>query len=636
MHPRLFVREGPQKGSTFLIVCEETILGREPKCDFCISDDTVSKEHCSIRKHRDGFSIHDHDSRNGVFVNGLPVRKRTLKHGDEIRIGRCYLLFLTAVDEPSGSDSFQVKEEVYETRQMVCLPRQDAVYLKPGEIAETSVSPHRVVQDLKTLLRATSTLHAIRDCDSLARQLLELILDVVPAQRGAILLMDPGFAQPKWAFGWERTSGEGYGPASTLAVHTVFVARSYSEGIGLLSNDVTGSGPLSSVSSLLVAPLFSLDRPLGVIYLDTRDPRVVFDENHLQLVTAIGGFSGLAFETAGQMAALASENIRLREEIAIDHDMVGESEKIDQVYKFIAKMASSSSTVLILGESGTGKELVARAIHRNSSRSSKPFVAISCPAIPESLFESELFGYERGAFSGAFAMKRGKLEIADGGTVFLDEIGELPLPVQAKLLRVIQEHEFDRLGGVRSIKSDFRLIAATNRDLPDAVAKGTFRADLLFRLKVASLTMPPLRERRDDIPLLASHFIDKYSKRSKRDVMGLSSEARAYLVHYDWPGNVRELESAIESAVGMANGNVIMPEDLPEAIVDTGTPASASVSSYHAALRREKERLILTAFCQASGSHQEAAKLLNLHPNYLHRLIRNLKLKETLKAAVGD
>jgi Nif-specific regulatory protein len=274
--------------------------------------------------------------------------------------------------------------------------------------------------------------------------------------------------------------------------------------------------------------------------------------------------------------------------------------------------------------------LVARAIHRGSSRAAKPCVAINCAALAESLLESELFGHEKGAFTGAIAQKKGKLEVAEGGTVFLDEIGELAPLLQAKLLRVLQEREFERVGGTRTIKLDVRLITATNRDLEGEVKKGTFREDLFYRLNVVSLRMPPLRERREDIALLASYFASKYAKRANRAVLGISPQARTCLTNYDWPGNVRELENAIERAVVLGSSELILPEDLPESVLDRATPADVTMTAFHDSIRESKKQLILSAFDQAGGNYTEAARLLGLHPNYLHRLIRNLNIKQLL------
>jgi Nif-specific regulatory protein len=301
----------------------------------------------------------------------------------------------------------------------------------------------------------------------------------------------------------------------------------------------------------------------------------------------------------------------------------------------VSKVAPTASTVLIRGESGTGKELVARAIHRNSPRAGQPFVAINCAALTETLLESELFGHEKGAFTGAIAQKQGKLEMAHRGTLFLDEVGELPPAFQTKLLRVLQEREFERVGGARTIQVDVRLVAATNRDLESAIACNAFRKDLYYRLNVVSLAMPPLRDRREDIPLLARHFVAKHGKKANRRLAGLSPEALACLEAYDWPGNVRELENLIERAVVLGSTDLIIPEDLPEAVLDTPAVSEAP-GGYHQTVREEKKRAILAALSQSGGNYTDAAKLLGVHPNYLHRLVRNLGLREAVKKAPGD
>ena len=270
---------------------------------------------------------------------------------------------------------------------------------------------------------------------------------------------------------------------------------------------------------------------------------------------------------------------------------------------------------------------MARAVHSNSGRTDKPFVAINCAAITETLLESELFGHERGAFTGAVSQKKGKLEVAEGGTVFLDEIGELAVPMQAKLLRVLQEREFERVGGTRSIKLDVRLIAATNRDLKEASRTGSFRADLYYRLNVVSLHMPALRERREDIPLLAAFFAAQYGEKVKRRVAGISPEARACLQRYDWPGNVRELENAIERAVVLGSTELLLVDDLPDSILEETAGSGEPVSALHDGIRDAKKVLIERAIEQANGNYTDAAKILGVHPNHLFRLIRTLNLK---------
>src|SRR5262245_54036695 len=310
--------------------------------------------------------------------------------------------------------------------------------------------------------------------------------------------------------------------------------------------------------------------------------------------------------------------------------MVGESEQMQGVYQLISRVAPSDSTVLILGESGTGKELAARAVHNLSPRVGKPFVAINCAGLSDTLLESNLFGHEKGAFTGAVAQKKGKLEIADGGTVFLDEMGELPLPLQAKLLRVLQTREFERVGGTRAIKVDIRLIAATNRNLEAAIKNGSFRADLYYRLNVVSLTMPALRDRRDDITLLAHYFVVKYGQKCKRHVRGLVPATKTLLIGYDWPGNVRELENVIERAVLLGSTEMIQPEDLPESLHETTLLPDVQQTKFHSAAREAKRQIVLNALDQAAGNYTHAAKILGIHPNNLHRLARNLGLKPAI------
>ena len=311
------------------------------------------------------------------------------------------------------------------------------------------------------------------------------------------------------------------------------------------------------------------------------------------------------------------------------HDMVGSSAAIREVLELVQRVAPTTSTVLIQGETGTGKELVARAIHRNSSRAGRPFVAINCAAITESLLESELFGHAKGAFTGATAQKIGKIESATGGTLFLDEISELAGPMQAKLLRVLQEREVEPVGGTRSIKVDVRILAATNRNLEGEVRAGRFREDLFFRLNVLSIRTPPLRERLEDIPLLAERFVMKVSKKYNVPVKALSAKAQALLTEYDWPGNVRELENAIERAIVLGDAEEIVPEDLPRCIWEA--PATEPGGGYHCAMKQSKRQLIARALGQANGHYIEAARILGLHPNSLLRLIRNLGLKTSAR-----
>jgi Nif-specific regulatory protein len=310
----------------------------------------------------------------------------------------------------------------------------------------------------------------------------------------------------------------------------------------------------------------------------------------------------------------------------MQQEIIGGTAPMRDLYARMDRVARTDATVLLRGESGTGKELIARAIHRGGARASGPFVAINCAAIPEPLLETELFGHERGAFTGAMTAKQGRLELAGGGTVLLDEIGELPAALQAKLLRVLQEREFERVGGTRPLRVDFRLVAATNRDLERAIAAGAFREDLYYRIAVVTLRLPPLRDRRDDIPALALRFARAHAARAGRRVAAISPDALASLMRHRWPGNVRELDNAIEHAVVLGAGDQIRIEDLPESVTG-GTMGAPAPASYKDAMRETRRRLVVDALQRTGHNHAAAARLLAVHPNYLHRLIRNLGVR---------
>lgn len=295
-----------------------------------------------------------------------------------------------------------------------------------------------------------------------------------------------------------------------------------------------------------------------------------------------------------------------------------------EVYKVIARVASSSSTVLIQGESGTGKELIAKAIHYNSPWADSPFVVVDCGALTETLLESELFGHVRGAFTGAVASKKGLLEDADGGTCFLDEVGGIGPTLQAKLLRFLQEREIKRVGSTDSVRLNVRVIAATNRDLETLVREGKFREDLFYRLTVVAIPLPPLRERKDDIPLLAEHFLAKYARQNKKQISHISPEAMVLLCAHDWPGNVRELEHVIERGVALTGSPVLLPEDLPAKL---RKEAGEAASSGQSLTLRELERQHIQRMLRVAGGNKTlAAQLLGVHRRTLYRLAERYQI----------
>jgi Nif-specific regulatory protein len=601
-----------------------------------ISDLSLSRRHCVLARKSDEYTLRDLDSRNGTFVNGRVISEKQLNHGDQISVGESVLVFLLKED-PEEAAVHGVEFDDRLTQATAQIRPQDVLYLQPERILRELPAASRLGRNLNVLLKISRVVHSISDLDQLQAQILELIFEVVPAERGAILLDGKGnekfsslFAHPGPAKG-----------AEPVRVSRTITRQVMDQGVAILGADVPGSGGLSGVDSLLsfkvrsllCVPLTVFRRVLGCIYLDTTSPATRFDRDHLELVASIAGISAVALDNARRLLWLEQENQRLAAEINLQHNMVGESAAMKDVYHFLSRVAPTESTVLVAGESGTGKELVARAIHRNSPRAARPFVAINCAAIPEGLLESELFGYERGAFTGAASQKKGRLEMADGGVLFLDEIGELAPALQVKLLRVLQEREFERLGGSRPISVDIRVIAATNKDLAAAVKARNFREDLYYRLNVVSVVLPSLRERREDIPVLAEYFVAKFATKCKVKAKKISPEAMSGLMNYNWPGNVRELENAIERALVLGVSDSIRPEDLPYSVAEKDRAPGVHEAKYHLAVTQLKKHLILTALEEAKGSYTEAARILGVHANYLHRLVRNLDLRTSVRSS---
>src|ERR1700683_131651 len=639
MRPRLLVLSGPLKDSTIPLSQGEVTVGRDASNGIAVVDPSVSRKHCLVSWNEGRFRVRDLDSRNGTLVNGTGIEEQWLEHGDQIATGDSSFLFLLEEDVTAAVSRVEFEDADAFAETTILHPR-DVVYLQPDRLLRELPATSRVARNLNALLKISRIIHAIRDLDDLQGQLLDLIFEVVPAGRGAILLAERESHEFNSTFARMRHAGQ----AQLVKVSRTVARQVLEQGIAMLGSDVRGSSELreveslaaSQVRSLLCVPLTVFQRVIGCIYLDSDSLSNRLLEDHLQLVTAIAGISAVALENARRLHWLEQENERLTVEITQDRSLVGEGARMKVVYQFLKRVAPTESTVLIEGESGTGKELAARALHRNSPRAGKPFVAINCSAIPETLLESDLFGHERGAFTGAASLKRGRLEVADGGVVFLDEIGELALSLQVKLLRVLQEREFERVGGTHPIKVDIRLIAATNSNLEQAMREGRFRQDLYYRLAVLTITMPTLRDRKDDIPMLVRHFVQKYAKRCKVKARPVSREALAWLVNCDWTGNVRGLEGAFEGALVLGAPDVILPEDLPETLLERTPAPEMTEAKYHVALKELKKQLILDAVEQTQGSYAEAARILGVHPNYLHRLIRNLELKEILKEALRD
>ena len=373
----------------------------------------------------------------------------------------------------------------------------------------------------------------------------------------------------------------------------------------------------SGNQSFFCVPLMTGRKTFGAIEVEVSFLSERNYEEDLRFFEVIASMVGQALKVDrlvdSERQRLRDENLHLKEELRERYDfshIIGTSGPIRSVYEQITQVARTNTTVLIRGESGTGKELIAHAIHYNSARARRPFIKVSCGALPDTLIESELFGYEKGAFTGADTRKKGRFELAEGGTLFLDEIGETNLATQVKLLRVLQEREFERVGGIHSIKANVRLVVATNKDLEQAILEGSFRADLHYRLNVFTIFIPPLRERRTDIMLLADHFLEKYSSEHGKKIKRISTPAIDMCMSYHWPGNVRELENTIERAVLVCEGNVIHGHHLPPTLQTaeaTGTTPSLSLSD---AVKSYEKDLIIDALKITRGNRARAATLL--------------------------
>ena len=616
INPRLMSISGFPKEIVRVAKDDPLILGRDPSNQLEVGDPAVSRKHCSVSEvSTDVFEIADLDSHNGTIVNGARVSRHTIQHGDRIRIGNSEFVFLTGPDQETGPLSSRSGSDVMGSQlKTMSLDRSG---LPTGD---SWVG--RMARDLTAFFKIANMINSTRNVQALLSELLELICEVIPASRAAILLQPPSEELSPPCM-WNRKD---FAPQDML-IRDELVQQAIWEHCAVVA---AAAAETTSAEHVLCVPLVAVERILGVIYLSSPASSPAFGEDHAYFVSAVSRIAAVTLENLSKLDSLTAENQRLQAEAQADRSLIGESRPMQRVSEFIGRVARGDSTVLIRGESGTGKELVARAIHANGERLDKPFVAVNCAAIPEALLESELFGHEKGAFTGAVGTKKGKFDIAGEGTLFLDEIGELAPLLQAKLLRVLQQREFERLGGNRLLPFNARVLAATNKNLEEAIKTGEFRQDLYYRLNVVSVAMPPLREHREDIPLLALYFANKYAEKCHRGFKGIAAEARELLMKYSWPGNVRELENAIEHAIVLGLTDEILAEDLPNTLLEEQS-AGLAAARYHNTLSRTKKQLVLTALDETNGNHVEAARLLGIHPKYLHRLIRNLNLKSDVK-----
>jgi len=611
---RLVVVGGVDGGAAYELAPGEHVVGRGPSVEVRLSDESVSRRHATLTVGEDGVTVADLDSHNGSWVNGQLVKSARVMEGDELRFGNSHAV----LERWEGASAPTVSLQIVEQDEG---PRASA----RGEVHLPEDSAR-----LRILYEVGNALNSEMSQPELLERILRTIFDVVPAEHGAILLwvQEEGTWVPAAVH-----AGGGEGGGADLAVSRAVIEEAFASGGPVLSDDARADSrfaPSESVEamairSMICCPLVVHEERLGVLYLDTRRTAAAFTEEDVQLVAAIASQAAIAIANARLHGKVRQENLRLRRALGSRHCIVGDSGAIREVMHLVRRVSQTDATVLVRGESGTGKEVVARTVHALSARCGKPFVCVNCAAVPESLLESELFGHEKGAFTGAVERRLGRFEQASGGTIFLDEIGEMPMSTQAKILRVLQEREFQRVGGTKPIRVDVRLVASTNRDLEAALKTETFRQDLYYRLKVIEVLLPPLRDRREDVGPLSEHFLSGIAREMGRQAPAIDPGALAALEGYWWPGNVRELRNVLERAMVLGVGERLLPRHLPReirrrAVTQEELPEDVSLAEM-------ERRHIAEVLALAGWNKSRAAGLLQISRPRLDRKIRDYSLK---------
>ena len=621
--PHLVLLQKDAQPVIFTITKDTTILGRSSANDVFLTDQSVSREHAKIVALEDGgYEIHDLGAKHPTSVNGMIISHHKLRNGDRIRLGDSVLIFRTGESCTTTHVEFLTPENM--SQEAVEVASLDAtrtdVFSTEGVDLSSLQKDHQRLMLLYEFGK-TINLH-LEDPHQMLEEILKAAFRTFDAERGFIALVDEDTGELTCELVRDNTAEE---EVERLEVSRTILHKVRKDGIAVLIVNALKDSEFRDVESVkeysirsaLCAPLLSRDEIIGVIYLDNRASAGKFSEDDLMFLTALAHQAGTALGNSWLHRQVVQENIRLASALKPRFQVLGDSEKMKKVFMTMKKVAPSDITVLIQGDTGTGKELVAQAIHELSSRSGRPFVAVNCAAIPKELIESELFGHEKGAFTSAVSTRQGKFEMAHGGSIFLDEIGDMSLETQAKVLRTLEEQEFQHVGGSKSIKVDVRVIAATNKDLEKAMKEGKFREDLYYRLNVVLLKLPALRERKEDIIPLAEYFMGDKAKK-------ISSKAQNLLLSYDWPGNVRELRNYIERAVVLGDGEVIQPEDLPYN-VRKGLKVIAAPLEL---LDRIEEDHIIRVLRSMDWNKSEAAKILGITRQTLDNKIDKYKIKK--------
>lgn len=616
--PILIAETGPQKSRSFPLHGKTTI-GRDQSNTIHLNDQRVSRQHCQIWQDGVNYKIRDLNSKNGTYVNSLPVTETGLSSGDIIQIGESVFTFHYKEEKTLPGISL-VGPSAKQTVIIHKIPSKSIHDLQPQLL--TKLMQEKVIQDLTTLYHVSFSIYTIRNIDRLLTRVLELIFRTAPAERGVILLYDKVSSSLE-----PRASRLKDGIAhDEINISSTIVNEAFKENAAILTKDARSDKRFDAKTSIIQEeirsamsiPIATQEKTFGVIYLDTKTTTSAFNEDTLRLLTAISNQVAIAIENILFHQELQTSANNLNKELRQVYNMIGISKQMKDVFNQITQVAQADSTILITGESGTGKELVARAIHYNSPRSTKPFICINCTAIPETLIESELYGHEKGAFTGAYISKPGQFELASGGTLFLDEIGEMPVSSQMKLLRVLEENKIRRVGGTKDIPVDVKVIAASNKDLEKAVKDGQFREDLYYRLRVIQIHVAPLKERKEDIPLLAEYYFEQFRSKTTHPIKGISPEAMKLMEEYSWPGNVRQLKNCIERGIVMGRKEYIGPKDLdliPQEVIPETQQKLLTLEDV------EKEHII--KILRATGNNKtQAAEVLGIRRSTLYEKLK--------------
>ncbi len=622
--------------TTYEIEKPVIVIGRKSDvCDVVLRGASVSREHAEIRSERGKWVISDKESLNHTYVNGKKVQRAPLKHDDTIGIGDYVVRFLERLPEEhrpivAGEEEITLPAGWRSVEKMG--GETISLSAEEPEPPAKQATPTTAQRKLELLLEVGAMTAGVYSTDDIMAKVSTKLFEVMPAERCFLLLREERGKPLKVRCSYQKDRSRPMAevPFSSKVLETVIREKK-----AILSNNALRDARFGrsesvrdqNILSMITAPLLVREEVIGVLHLDNLTRERAFGQEDLRLVQTIARHLAGALSGAVAYTSLKAECDSLSRELEKRYLFIGSSEVVRKTLARAQKFALSDAPILLTGETGTGKEILARSIHQWSKRHNKSFVAVDCGLFTKELINSELFGYEKGAFTGANARRIGKLEGGNGGTIFFDEIANLDLEIQANLLRVLQEFEFQRIGGNVNIKLDVRIVTATNTDLFAAVEKGTFRRDLLNRLNVCEIYLPPLRERKEDIPELVEFFIERHRVESLAENIVVEDGLIEKLREFDWPGNVRQVENAIRRLIVSSEDGVLRASDLPRALKGE-TPADVfQGADYHSIIKNFKTRLVRKVLSESGSKQTEAAKKLGIQQSYLSKIMKNLNLR---------